>query len=62
MNKPMSHSKTFWFNAANVIAAVVVYWQAPELFTPEVAAFWLSGKGIGNIVLRKFTKTEATIN
>lgn len=60
-DKPMSNSKTYWFNALNVLAAMYVYWQCPEAFTPEVATLWLSGKGIGNLVLRKFTKAGVKI-
>lgn len=41
----------FYWNALNVVAAAYVYWQDPTMFTPEVAAFWLTGKGIGNIAL-----------
>jgi len=54
--KPAAESKSVWFNALNVIAAGVVYTQAPELFTPEVAVTWLTGKGLMNIVLRKMSK------
>jgi hypothetical protein len=54
--KTAASSKTIWANALNVIAVLVVYWQAPESFTPEVAATWLSGAGLGNLVLRKLTK------
>lgn len=62
MSKPMAESRTYWFNSLNVMAAVIVYWQAPEALTPEVGVTWLTIKGIVNIVLRKLTTTRATVN
>lgn len=58
----MAQSKTFWWNSLNVLAALYVYWQSPETFTPEVATLWLSGKGIANIVLRKLTKVGVNVS
>jgi hypothetical protein len=55
-DKPAAESKTVWINALNVVAALVVYWQAPESFTPEVATTWLTGTGVGNLILRKLSK------
>lgn len=40
----------FYFKAVNVVAAVVVFWQAPDMFTPEVATYWLTGSGVASIV------------
>lgn len=49
----------FWFNVASVVGAVLVFIYAPQYFTPEVAAYWIAGSGIGNIVIRKFTGAVA---
>jgi len=51
-----------WLNALNVVAVAVVYYQAPETFTPEVAAYWLTGKGIANIVMGFFAKNGVKLS
>lgn len=52
----------FYFKVVNVVAAVVVYWQSPETFTPEVAAFWLTGAGVGSIICDFLKKNGIKVN
>ncbi len=51
-----------WLNGLNVVAVAVVYFYSPETFTPEVAAYWLTGKGIANIAMGFFAKNGVKLS
>lgn len=62
MKTDASTDSRTWLNALNVVAVAVVYYQAPETFTPEVATYWLSGVGIANLVVSFFSKNGVKLS
>ena len=51
-----------WLNGLNVVVVAVVYYYSPETFTPEVAAYWLTGKGLTNIVMGFLSKNGVKLS